>query len=317
MLKSRRWLVLLLAASLAAGLCSGCVPSAGSQGGTVAAVDAAGAEVELPKNPQRVAVLFSSLADIWVTAGGTVAVTVGESVERGFAGEDAVLVDSGAGKSIDTERVIDAGPDLVLCSADIEAQCDAAEICRQAGIPTAALRVECFEDYLDVLHLFTELTGESGRYETYGTQVQARIEALKESFAGSAQAQKILFIRAGSTAGATKAKTAREHFACAMLQELGTENIADQAPVLLDGLSFEEVLRQDPDCIFIATMGDERAAKDYMNSVLAEPAWQSLTAVQQGRVAYLPKELFQYKPNARWDEAYEYLIDLLTADVQP
>ena len=36
-----------------------------------------------------------------------------------------------------------------------------------------------------------------------------------------------------------------------------------------------------------------------------------LSAVKGGRCHYLPKELFQYKPNARWAEAYEYLIDLL------
>lgn len=309
-----RFLLVLMVLSLVLGLCA-CAPApAGPEGETIRTTDALGAEVEVPKNPQKVAVLFSSFADIWVTAGGKVAITVGESVERGFADENAILVDGGAGKSIDTERLINAEPDLVICSADLEGQCDAAEICREAGIPTVALQVECFADYLDVLRLFTDITGQSERYDTYGTQVQARIEEMKEAYQDKEQAQKILFIRAGSTASATKAKTAADHFAAEMLQELGVENIADAAPILLDGLSFEEVLQQDPDYIFIATMGDEAAAKAYMDTVLQEPTWQSLTAVQQGHVAYLPKDLFQYKPNARWDEAYAYLIDLLSGE---
>ena len=96
-----------------------------------------------------------------------------------------------------------------------------------------------------------------------------------------------------------------------MLKELGTDNIAEKAPLLLDGLSFEEVLTNQPDYVFISTMGNEEAARAYMDSVLAEETWQSLDAVREGRVAYLPKDLFQYKPNARWAEAYRYLADLL------
>ena len=96
-----------------------------------------------------------------------------------------------------------------------------------------------------------------------------------------------------------------------MLEELGCRNIADTAPVLLDGLSFEEILAKDPDHIFISTMGDADAAIAYMDDLLGEPTWQRLTAVQKGRVHYLPKSLFQYKPNAHWGEAYAYLITLL------
>ena len=80
---------------------------------------------------------------------------------------------------------------------------------------------------------------------------------------------------------------------------------------MLDGLSLEEILKEEPDYIFIATMGDEAAAKSYMDGVLAQPAWQALSAVRNGNCRYLPKDLFQYKPNARWGEAYQYLSDVL------
>ena len=63
--------------------------------------DSTGFEVRVPKNPETVAVLLSSLADVWVTAGGEVDITVGETLEQGFAADTAVLVDSGAGKTID------------------------------------------------------------------------------------------------------------------------------------------------------------------------------------------------------------------------
>lgn len=298
-------LVLLLTA------CAGQLPEAKNG---IVFTDESGVQVVLPENPKRTAVLLSSFADIWQTAGGDAQITVYESVERGFAAQDAVLVDAGAGKTIDTELLLAQKPDLVIGSADIPAQKDAVELCRSAGIPAVVLRVESFEEYLQALELFTRLTGQSELYEEHGKAVQEKIGQMIARYSALQTEQKILFIRAGSTARSTKAKGSKDHFACAMLKELGTVNIADSAPVLLDGLSFEEVLMQDPDFIFVTTMGDEQAAKAYMDALLREPTWQSLTAVKDGRIAYLPKDLFQYKPNARWDEAYAWLIALLQGE---
>ncbi len=273
--------------------------------------DDAGAEVTLPARPERVAVLFSSFAEIWMLAGGETAVTVGESVERGFAPETAVLVDGGAGKTVNVELLLAAEPDFVICSLDVPAQAETAELLRAAGIPAACFRVETFRDYLRVLKICTDITGNAAAYEEHGLAVEKKIESLLAETAAKTGEKEILFIRAGSTASATKAKTAEQHFAAAMLAELGAYNVADNAPVLLDGLSVEEILRADPELIFVSTMGKEAAAKAYMGALLEEPAWQSLSAVRSGRVIYLPKELFQFKPNARWGEAYEYLIGVL------
>lgn len=290
---------------------SACAGSAHTpDGNLITFTDDAGREIRLDKKPQRVAVLFSSFAEIWTLSGGEVAVTVGESVERGFANEDALLVDSGAGKTINEELLLSYHPDFVICSADIPAQVSAAELLNTAGISAAVFRVESFADYLRVLSVCTQITGNAEAYETYGASVKREIDELLSGAADETQA-KILFIRAGSSARSTKAKTAEDHFACAMLRELGTYNIAENASVLLDGLSIEEILTENPDYIFISTMGDETAAKRYMDSVLAESTWQSLDAVKAGRYAYLPKELFQFKPNARWAQAYRYLWEIL------
>lgn len=278
---------------------------------TINITDSLNNTLTVPKQPKRVAVLLSSFADVWICAGGTVSITVGESVERNIVSEDVLLVDDGAGKTIDTERLIAAKPDFVICSADIQAQVNTAKLCNEAGIPAGIFRVECFEDYLSVLSVFTQITERSDCYEANGGKIAEKVEFQMQSLKRTDAA--ILFIRAGSTARSTKAKTASEHFACQMLDQLGTHNIADSAPILLDGLSFEEILMQDPDYIFITTMGNENAAKEYMQSVLSDPQWQQLSAVRNEKVFFLPKALFQYKPNAKWAEAYEYLINILNS----
>lgn len=277
--------------------------------------DDTGYEVTLPQKPEKVAVLLSSYVDIWQIAGGTVSITVGESVSRGLVEEsDVTLVDSGAGKVINTEVLVAAQPDLVIASADLVGQRKAAAILREAGIPCALFQVESFDRYLNMLKICTDLTGDETAYTVYGTDVRDRITdvlARASQLAKDEPSKSILFIRCGSAAGYTKAKTADNNFVCAMLKELGTFNIAESAPVLLDGLSLEEILAADPDYIFLSTMGDEQAAKTYMDGVLAGPGWQQMTAVRTGNYAYLPKDLFQFKPNARWDEAYTFLLNLL------
>ena len=271
--------------------------------------DSTGALVTLPEAPETVAVLFSSHGEVWTLAGGEIAVTVGETLERGFA-ESAVLVDSGAGKTIDVEALLAAKPDFVIGSADIPAQVEACEAMRSVGIPAALFRVDTFDDYLAMLRICTDITGDEAAYQRHGAAVQTQIRALLAETEGR-PSKTILFIRAGSRASATKAKTAPENFVCTMLQQLGAYNIADDATVLLDGLSLEHILVRQPEYIFVSTMGDEAAAKSYVTDLFAEEGWRQLTAVETGSWAFLPRELFHFKPNARWAEAYRYLAELL------
>lgn len=275
--------------------------------------DSAGETIVLQEKPERVAVLFSSFAELWQLAGGTVAVTVGESVERGFVPEGTPLVDDGAGKKIDLERLLIEEPDFVICSGDIAAQAETAETLTELDIPAAQFVVESFSDFSDVLKICTDITGDETAFEQYGTTQKQAIDTIlaENSFEGV----DILFVRAGSSARSVKAKTSEDHFAAEMLKEFGTHNIADDSllagAVLSDTLSIEYILQEDPDYIFFTAMGDEEASQNFVKEMLQESAWQQLSAVRQGNYAFLEKELFHFKPNGRWAEAYETLARLL------
>lgn len=119
----------------------------------------------------------------------------------------------------------------------------------------------------------------------------------------------VLFVRALS--GKAKAK-ADDNMACRMLEDLGTDNIAKRHASLLDELTMEAVIAEDPDFIFVVPMGDTGKALQSMHDIFeVNPAWAGLTAVKEGRYVVLPKELFHYKPNARWAESYEYLAGII------
>ena len=83
-----------------------------------------------------------------------------------------------------------------------------------------------------------------------------------------------------------------------------------------EDLSIEEIVKSDPDYIFVTTMGDEENAKAYLeNNALNHPAWSGLTAVKDNNYYILPKDLFHYKPNNRWSESYEYLAKIIWPEI--
>lgn len=258
----------------------------------------------------KTAVLFSSLAQVWLEAGGSVDITVGETIKRGFAPEGTPLVDDGAGKTINTELLLSYKPSLVICSSDITAQAEVADILEKNGIEVIRLHIEGFEDYLSALDIMTDITGNKAAYENAVNKLGASIRTLLQSEEVKAiWGTEILFVRAGSTAPSTKSKTSEDHFAAAMLSEMGCVNIADGAPV--SELGMEAILASDPEYIFFSLMGDEEAARANVESLLASEAWSALTAVKEGNAVILPKELFHFKPCSRWGDAYEYLADIL------
>lgn len=81
----------------------------------------------------------------------------------------------------------------------------------------------------------------------------------------------------------------------------------------------EAILAADPDKIFIVLQSNdvEAARASLESSLLADPAWQQLRAVQSGECHYLDQRLYNLKPNARWGEAYEALADILYGDPGP
>lgn len=97
------------------------------------------------------------------------------------------------------------------------------------------------------------------------------------------------------------------------LAELGCINIADSDKGLLEDLSMEEIIAADPQYIFVTTQGNdyEAAMKNVEELFISNPAWASLSAVQNGNYYVLEKRLFNLKPNARWGEAYKILADIL------
>ena len=103
------------------------------------------------------------------------------------------------------------------------------------------------------------------------------------------------------------------NLASEMLAALDCANIADSEKSLLETLSMEAILAADPDFIFLVEQSadPDDARRMLEKTLFADPAWQTLTAVREGRCFVMDPALYNLKPNARWGEAYEALADIL------
>ena len=293
-------------------LCS-CAENHSDPTETVTFTDALGRNVSVPENPKRVAALLGSFADIWTLAGGELCAAADDAWEDfGLTIEGAVNI--GGAHSPSLELLISSDPEFVIASASTASNVEMKDSLEAMGITVAYFDVDNFEDYLDMLNICTDITGRKDLYEQNGLRLKAQIDAIKERYQNEdipENERKILILRAASTF--VKAKGSQGTILGEMLADMGCINIADSDTSLLENLSVEAVIRENPHHIFVVTMGsnDEKAKQTLENMIKGNPAWSTLDAVQSGRLYIMDKTLFNLKPNARFAEAYEILADIL------
>ncbi|MBQ4054688.1 MAG: ABC transporter substrate-binding protein [Clostridia bacterium] len=260
-------------------------------------------------SPLRVAALSGSLADMWLLAGGEIAAATDDAFED--LGLSQTVVNVGSLKNPNVELLISAEIDLVIMNSAIEGQRAIAETLEKSGMDVRLYDIESFWDYLWVLEELCDITNNSEAYQKYGLDLKKKIETIIDSrLLSSANPPRVLLIRAFSSGA--KAKNSQNNMTGMMLAELGCVNIADSEGSLLENLSMEVVVEEDPEYIFVTTMGSSSEALAALSqNIKSNPAWKSLTAVKEGRYYELDPELFHEKPNERWAESYARLAQIL------
>lgn len=274
-------------------------------------IDSLNNTVDLKAKPQRVVSLVGSYAETWTLAGGKLAGVTDDVISERKMDLPGTTSIVGTIKEPNVEEIIALSPDFVLLSPDIESHVKLSETLKTTNIPFAFFKVEHFEDYLNMLKICTDITGNKELYDKNGLAVKEQIEDILAKI-DQKNNPEILFMRAFSSGA--KAKN-DDNMTCRILNDLGSVNIASKHKSLLEELSMEEIIEEDPDYIFVVTMGDsEEALQALKNGIQKNPAWSELSAVKNDRYIVLPKELFHYKPNARWGDSYEYVAKILYPD---
>ena len=312
MKKIIRAIILIVASIILFSSCGRENGSAISDG--VRFTDALGREVTVRKEPRRVAALLGSFADVWMLSGGELCAAAEDAWED-FGLEPEGAVNLGGAHSPSLELLISSAPELVIASASTASNVEMKDSLESMGITVVYFDVDCFDDYLKMLDICTDITGRKDLYEQNGLLLKAQIDARKAQYAEADipdGERRVLLLRAASSF--VKAKGSDGTILGEMLADMGCINIADSDTSLLENLSVEAVVREEPHHVFVVTMGsDTAAARETLENMIKEnPAWSTLDAIKNGRLHVMDKKLFNLKPNARWAESYEILYEKLT-----
>lgn len=273
--------------------------------------DDLGRQVSVTGRPERVACLIGSFADIWYLAGGAdqIVATANDTWTYFDLPLREDVVNLGATKELSLETLIACEPDFVLASCNTALNVELEPTFIEMGLNAAYFSVSTFDEYLKMLKICTQITGCPENYQLYGAQVQAQVDQAIARADGSRPS--VLYIRASGSS--CRVKSSEGSVLGEMLADLDCENIADSEQSLLEQLSMETILQRDPDYIFVVLQSsDPSQAEAVLESTLLDnPAWASLSAVQQGRYHVMDATLYNLKPNEKWGQAYAQLADIL------
>lgn len=277
--------------------------------GKVTFVDALGNEVSLTIQPQRVVTLSNNWHDLWYDCGGTAVGRVDEPL-CALRNEEAAAVEIiGSSYEVSLEAVLAKEPDLVIVSNK-----DMAAALGEAGVEYLYYDYSDFEGFLETLELYTILTNRPDLYEQWASDNIVRVNAVREICAEQTPAE-IVMLLPHATSGIYALRNSG--FLGNLLEDLNTVNVAFQDP---DGesknfvISMEELLKLDPHFILSRGGSGDGSVETATAIFETNPLWFELTAVKEGRFHHLPSELFLYKANVRYGEAYEYLAKILYPD---
>lgn len=281
---------------------------------TVVFTDARGEEVTLTKNPKKVVCLYNSYLDIWDSCGGTVIGRVEESEDKPV--ESAMsAIEVGTAGSPSLEKILSLEPDLVILTNGFKTQVEMLPMFEQNSIEFITIKNDLLEDYYTTVRLFTALNGREDLYEKYMNEVRKGVEDVVDK-APKDKKYKVLILFATSKNISVRNS---ETMVGEMLKDLNTINISDGETDSSTAkiFSMEKIIQEDPDFIFVQTMGSdkEKIQERLKNDVQSNPAWATLKAVKNDSYIVLPKNLYLYKPNERYPEAYKGLAEILYPEV--
>lgn len=258
------------------------------------------------EKPQRVVIMTGSLADLWSLC-APIDTIVGTATDAWTTFDlqlSSSTADLGGVKQMSPEAIAALNPDLVIGSSKNDSQNEMRPVLESMDIETAYFDVSDFDDYLNVLKIFSQINNNPDAYTKYGEDQKKQINDLLKTV--PEKGPKVLYIRAAGDK--LSVKGSENSVLGEMLEQLHADNIAgneESSP-----LSMEEILKQDPEMIFLVVQS-KKAEPVVKSQIDDNEAFQSLSAVKNGKLYVMDNRLYNVKPNQYWYKAMKDLYDIL------
>ena len=273
--------------------------------------DAAGRQVVLAKKPERVVSLSPSYLGMIEAVGGKI---VGRASSKvGTIPESMKSVpEIGFVFNINMESLVALRPDLVLAGRNQHEKF--VPLLESNKINVIEFDAKTYDEVKQTVQVLGDVYGNPDKAKAENELLDKQISEIKAKL--PKEKKRIVIMHA--TASSVTVEGSRSIAGC-VSDILGFENVAaaalkgksDKTPY-----SMESLVGQNPDLIFITSMGkaeeiENRLRKDFKKN----PAWNSLAAVQQGKVYVLPERLFLINPGLRYPEAVQYMAKQVYPEV--
>ena len=267
-----------------------------------------GVVVDVRRNPERTVIGIGSLVDIWYLAGGTAVGIPGVRSEETLPEAARSLPRIGGTFVTNPELVMTLRPDLLLYPFR-HGRCRLlAEQMRNTGVPTLGVDYDNYTDFAGLLDFFCRLNGNT----VAGTPEAARITREVESICRGVKAYPAPSVAIVFAATAGFKLEGEKSNTGTIAKMLGAKNIAVVEQGRRITFSYERLLMEDPDVICIVTMGDVESLREkFRREIMSQSAWRELRAAKNGRIHFLPSNLYLYLPGRRFPEAFRYMAKLL------
>lgn len=270
--------------------------------------DDAGRKIYLEKKPERIAVTSASFLEPLHEVGGNI---VGRPDSKNNMPDWAKDISSvGHVYQIDVEKLLACTPDLVIINKGMNEKL--LDVLEQNKIPALVLDMKTYDDVKREVKIFAQLTENVDAGEKIINGMDAEIKSVLDSTPKKNLRVAILHSTAqgltvqldGSIAGCVVKMFGWENVAAGMTP---LENNPDAAPY-----SMETLAAQNPEIIFVTSMGNVDEIKSNMEKSIAEnSAWQTIGAIKNNRLYYLPQNLFLLSPSLRYPDAVKFIANLI------
>ena len=283
--------------------------SSASSSATFATIDdAMGRSVVLEKKPERIVVTSASFLEPLHEVGGDVVGRPDSKTQMPDFAKDKASV--GKVYQIDTEKVLACEPDLVIINKGMNEKL--APTLEESGIKTIVVDMKSYDDVKNMVGIFAQVTGEKEKGEALVKSMDEKIATVVDKMPKTKHRVAILHSTNqgltvqldGSIAGSVTKMLGWENVAA---NDTPLEKNPDAAPY-----SLETLVQQNPEIIFVTSMGKIEEIKSSMEQTIADnPAWQTIPAIQQKKLFYLPQDLFLLSPGIHYPEAVETMAKLV------
>lgn len=316
---NKKWLIALFFVAMlviangcsANNVQSGSIESTDQNSSTIIVTDFAGRELTFDQPVERVASLVVGDLDIVHALGGEI---VGRpSVQGEFYLTDLADVEQiGTTHEIDFEKIISVKPDLVIGNAGFNAK--NISTAESLGIKMLLTDSKSFDAIIESIELYGQILNK----EEKAQELIESLEAKKEEILATPLENELKVLVIYGTPDSLYAALPNS-LSGSLLEMLGANNIADGLPKIENypdyaQLSMERIVKANPDVIYFITHGNADAVKDKFESELkSNPSWESVNALKNDQLIFLPDDLFSSNPGTRVVEALQFLKDSLAS----